>query len=93
MPKKNVRPDARRDANEPEIVKELEKAGYLVHRIGHPGDLLIWNPENLSWLVLEVKVPGGRLTRPQKQYREDHPRVDIPIVETKEQALAEAVIR
>lgn len=64
-----------------------------MHRIGSPGDLLIWNPTNLSWLVLEVKVPGGRLTRPQKQYRKDHPRVDIPIVENKQQALREAFIR
>ena len=93
MPRKNKRPDARRDANEPEIVQALEKAGYIVHRIGEPGDLLIWNPSSLSWHVQEVKTPGGRLTPKQKQYREDHPRVDIPIVETAEQSLGEAFIR
>ena len=93
MPRKNNRPDARRDANEPEIVAALEKAGYIVHRIGSPGDLLIWNPLNLSWHVQEVKVPGGRLTPKQKKYRKDHPYVDIPIVETKEQSLGDAFIR
>ncbi len=93
MPKKNVRPDARRDANEPEIVDALERRGYIVHRIGAPGDLLIWNPTNLSWQVQEVKIPGGRLTPKQKKYRQDHPRVDIPIVETAEQSLGEAFIR
>jgi hypothetical protein len=93
MPAKNQRQDARRDENEPEIVKALESAGFLVERIGNPGDLLIWNHDSRHWVVLEVKVPGGRMTPKQQEYREDHPDVDIPIVETKEQAVIEVRMR
>ena len=93
MPAKNVRQDARRDANEPEIVKGLERRGYLVHRIGDPGDLLVWNHENRTWVVLEVKMPDGRLTPKQKTYREKHPDVDIPIVETADDAGRQVYMR
>ena len=93
MPAKNQRQDARRDANEPEIVDELERLGYLTERIGNPGDLLVWNYETRHWVCLEVKVPGGRLSPKQKTFREKHPDVDIPIVETKEQAAREVFMR
>ena len=93
MPRKNNRPDARRDANEPEIVKHLESNGIKVQRIGIPGDLLCWNYESRHWIVLEVKMPKGRMTPKQKTYREDNPDIDIPVVETKEQALIEVKMR
>jgi len=93
MPAKNQRQDARRDENEPEIVKALEQAGFIVHRIGNPGDLLIWNHRSNHWIVLEVKMRGGRMTPKQRDYRRDHPFVQIPIVETKEQALLEVRLR
>lgn len=93
MPKKNNRPDARRDANEPEIVRELEKEGYVTQRIGNPGDLLIWNHHTRHWICLEVKIPGGRMTPNQKDYRIDHPDIDIPIVETPTEALREVSVR
>ncbi len=93
MTQKNQRLDARRDANEPEIVKALEAKDYLVHRIGNPGDLLVWNHDNRTWVVLEVKTPEGRLTPRQKTYREKHPDVDIPIVETKEEAIRAVYMR
>lgn len=93
MPRKNNRPDARRDANEPEIVHYLEAHGYKVHRIGNPADLLIWNHDSRHWIVLEVKMPKGRKTPKQKTYREDYPDIDIPIVETKEQALIDVKMR
>jgi hypothetical protein len=86
MPAKNNRPDARRDANEPEIVDALQELGYAVHRIGSPGDLLVWNHETRHWICLEVKVPGGRLTPKQKTYRQENPDIDLPIVENIEQA-------
>jgi len=86
MPQKNKRQDARRDANEPAIVKHLVSLGYLVERIGDPGDLLVWNHESRHWILLEVKVPGGRLTPKQKKYREDNPDVDLPIVESEAEA-------
>ncbi len=93
MPAKNNRPDARRDANEPEIVKELESHGYVTHRIGNPGDLLIWNHETRHWVCLEVKMPEGRLTPKQRDYRRDNPDIDIPIVETPAEALREVFVR
>ena len=93
MPAKNQRQDARRDANEPEIVEELERHSYVVERIGNPGDLLVWNHYTRHWICLEVKIPGGRMTPKQKTFREKHPEVDIPIVETKEQAVREVVMR
>jgi len=93
MPAKNNRPDARRDANEPEIVAHLRSLEYVVHRIGSPGDLLVWNHRSRHWVCLEVKVPGGRLTPKQKKYREEHPDIAIPIVETKEQAAREVFMR
>lgn len=93
MPAKNQRQDARRDENEPEIVNELERNGFVTERISNPGDLVVWNHLSRHWVMLEVKVPGGRMTPKQKQYREDHPDVEIPIVETKEQALMEVRMR
>ncbi len=93
MPAKNQRQDARRDENEPEIVDHLREHGHIVHRIGAPADLLIWNHDSRHWIVLEVKMPTGRMTPKQKTYREDHPDVSIPIVETKEQALMEVQMR
>ncbi len=93
MPQKNQRQDARRDANEPGIVDALEKEGYLVHRISNPGDLLVWNPDSRHWICLEVKILGGRLSPKQKQYRIDHPDVDIPVVETKATAIHEVFMR
>lgn len=93
MPAKNQRQDARRDANEPDIVMALEKEGYKVHRIGDPGDLLIWNPDSRHWIVLEVKMPDGRLTPKQKEYREKNPDIEIPIVLNGEQAVQEVFMR
>lgn len=89
MPKKNQRQDARRDANEPEIVRILQDAGYLVERIGNPGDLIVWNHVSRQWVCLEVKVIGGRLTPAQKKWRKKNPDVDLPIVRDGEQALFE----
>ncbi len=93
MPIKNNRPDARRDANEPEIVHHLERHGFVTQRIGNPGDLLVWNHNSRHWVVLEVKMPDGRFTPKQKEYAADHPDHDIPVVETKEQALIEVRMR
>lgn len=93
MPRKNNRPDARRDANEPDIIEALEKEGYKCHRIGNPGDLLVWNPDSRHWIVLEVKMPDGRLTPKQKDYREKNPDIDIPIVTIGEQAIQDVFMR
>jgi hypothetical protein len=93
LPAKNKRPDARRDANEPEIVKHLQANGYLVERIGNPGDLLVWNHHSRHWICLEVKVAGGRFTPKQTEWREKNPDADVPVVYTKEHALIEVNMR
>lgn len=81
MPKKNNRPDARRDANEPEIIDYLEDCGYTCHRIGNPGDLLVWNPISYHWVCLEVKVPAGYLTPEEIDYYKAHPHRRAPLRE------------
>ena len=87
MPRKNKRQDARRDANEPEIVKGLEAEGFVVHRIDEPADLLVWHPEKRQWKVIEVKILGGKFTPAQIQYRKDNPAVDVPVVRSVSDAL------
>lgn len=54
---------AKRDENEPEIVRLLELAGARVWRLAQPFDLLVGFRGRL-WL-LEVKTEKGRLTREQ----------------------------
>lgn len=43
----------RRDANESDIVKALERAGALVYRLDQPADLLVGY--HRAWWLLEVK--------------------------------------
>lgn len=74
----------RRDANEPEIIEALEKAGCTVHRLDTPCDLLVG--KGARNFLVEVKVPGGRLTRQQKDFIRDW-RGQIRIVESAEEAL------
>ncbi len=93
MPAKNQRQNARRDENEPEIVNYLQDEGYLVERIGNPGDLLVWNHNTRHWVCIEVKMPKGRFTPAQKEWREKNPDADVPVVYTKEQALIEVKMR
>lgn len=77
----------RRDDNEKEIVAALEKAGCTVVRIDTPCDLLVSCRARpaINWL-LEVKVPGGRLTKPQKDFVRDWPG-QIRVVESAEEAI------
>ena len=93
MPTKNQRQDARRDANEPDIVNHLQANGYLVERIGNPGDVLVFNYDSRHWICLEVKMPKGRFTPKQKEWREKNPDADVPVVYTKEHALIEVKMR
>lgn len=55
--------DAKRDANEPEIVKAFQAKGISVHRLDKPLDLLLgYNKRNY---LVEVKVPGKHLNPKQ----------------------------
>lgn len=49
--------NARRDDNEPDVVKALRGAGCLVERMAKPLDLLVWSPFLKTILVVEVKDP------------------------------------
>jgi hypothetical protein len=57
--------DARRDANEAQIVKALRKAGVKVWLQDLPDLLTLWAG---LWLPLEVKMPKGRLTPRQVKF-------------------------
>jgi hypothetical protein len=86
----NVRWAAKRDANEGDIVKALEAAGWLVMKISDKGapDLLCARKGVLK--LVEVKGPKGKLTPAQV---ESHQRlaaslVTVHVVTTPEEALA-----
>lgn len=57
----------RRDANEDQIVKALERAGAEVWITDRPADLLVYRAGR--WFVLEVKMPGNGFTARQSQDR------------------------
>ena len=58
---------ARRDDNEREILDALQRLGFRVIQLSHPGipDLLVLNPRTAMLRLLEVKRPGGKLTPAQ----------------------------
>lgn len=56
----------RRDANEPEIIQALEAIGVSVYPMDRPLDLLCgYRGKNI---LIEVKVPGGKLTPAQSRF-------------------------
>lgn len=57
----------KRDANEPEIVEALRKAGCSVVRLDKPVDLLI-GYRGVTHLA-EVKTDKGKLTKAQDDFR------------------------
>lgn len=64
----NVRHNAKRDSNEPEIVEYLRKAGCKVDRISGTGtpDLLVgFHGHNI---LMEVKMPGKKLRPAQEDW-------------------------
>jgi len=77
---------ARRDGNEPAIVDALEAIGVVVHRLSAPGlpDLLCWHPRE-GLRLIEVKMPGERLTIQQETVRL---RMPFFVVESVADALA-----
>lgn len=61
---------ARRDSNEPKIIKFLERCGCVVHQLNQRGvpDLLVgYGPFNL---LMEVKTPKGKLSEDQVRFFE-----------------------
>lgn len=64
--------DAKRDANEQEIIDALEKVGAQVTQLDDPADLLV--DYRLHWHLLEVKVnEKSKLTLKQRNFHAAHP--------------------
>lgn len=79
--------DARRDANEPDIVGALLANGFDVYRLNKPFDLLVWRPNGVSYLLLEVKTPSGRTTVDQDDFLARTVGLPRGVVRTAEEAL------
>ncbi len=75
----------KRDANEPEIVDALQKAGCYVHRLDDPVDLLVSKPGGKVFQI-EVKTPKGKLTPAQVDYIADS-HAPVHVVTSPEEAL------
>ena len=69
MSKGCARVNAKRDANEKDIVEVLEKRGFNVERVSAPGfpDLVV-SKNGSAWFV-EVKRPKGTFTQAQLEFR------------------------
>lgn len=64
-----MRRAAKRDVNEPEIVKALRSAGYWVELYDEPTDLLVGRPGRTGVVFLEIKADvSDRLTAGQIQF-------------------------
>lgn len=78
------RRNARRDANEREIIEALEKVGVEIYQ-RLPSDLLCWYRGR--WRVLEVKTPRGTFTEAQKALRAEGKGEGIITVRTPMEAI------
>lgn len=67
----NLRRDARRDANEARIVRDLEQLGFKVIRlnIANVPDLLVIHPRGVA--LVEVKTRSGKLSEGQQAEIDD----------------------
>ena len=76
--------NAKRDANEGEIVKALRDIGCDVHSLDQPLDLLV-GYRGRNYLI-EVKMPKGKLTEGQQEFSETW-RGQFAVVRSPEQAI------
>jgi hypothetical protein len=91
-----VRRAAKRDANEPDVVKALKDAGVQVELMDEPVDLLTWSKlfcphckaeiEGGKVLPVEVKVTDGRMTQQQIDFIARWPG-PVPVVRGPQEAL------
>lgn len=85
---------AKADANQPEIVEAIRRAGWEAHIVRRPCDLFCWHPRYDIWAAIEVKDPS-KVTKagvPHQDARMDEQhefleRTRTPVVTTPEQAL------
>ena len=78
---------ARRDANEDDIVDALLANGFDVYKLSKPLDLLVWRPNGVGFLLLEVKQPTGRTTDAQDEFLARTAMLPRGVVRTAEEAL------
>lgn len=78
---------AKRDANEPEIVRALTDIGLIVRRVSTHGlpDLAVYSPSERLWRLIEVKMPKGDLRPAQADLMAVAP---FPVVTSVADALA-----
>jgi hypothetical protein len=61
-----VRRAAKRDANEPQLIKQARQVGWVLIKLDIPCDWLgIWRGK---WYPVEIKAKKGVLTDAQKQF-------------------------
>lgn len=83
-----IRRAKKRDSNEGVIVEVLEKAGFEVHRLDKPCDLLVLRRNSLGrGQLLEVKDPKARVDKRQKEQISFLERTGTPVVRSPEDAL------
>jgi hypothetical protein len=84
----DLRNAARTDANQAPIIKSLRDIGVSVEYIKLPVDLLVWHRGR--YMLMEVKMPGERLTKGQVEFIATWPG-EVAVVHNTREAL-EAVL-
>ena len=77
--------NARRDANEPEIIDALVAAGASVYRLDQPTDAVLGYRGKT--LLIEIKMPGKDLNENQKRFFAQWKGQTPPILRTVEDAM------
>jgi len=80
------------DANQSDVIRDLRKCGLVVHDVsslsGDHLDFWVGDPASYSWLQVELKAEGGRLTPRERAYiAQNITRVPILIARTAEDVL------
>lgn len=81
---------ARRDENEGDIVAELLANGFEVFKLNKPLDLLVWRPNGVGFVLLEVKTGAGRTTAQQDEFLAQTKGLPRAVVRTALEALEAA---
>jgi DNA-binding transcriptional MerR regulator len=77
--------DARRDDNEPDIIKALKEAGAQVEQIRQPCDLAV--AFRARHFLIEVDNPESKYRKRKQKQLETFQRMKIPMVQTPDEAL------